>query len=89
MLSPTSGVVIEVADNGPGVDPDDLPYVFDRGYRGRRPRENKIPGTGLGLGIARDIMRSMRGDLTVANKEEDGWGAGVKLFLPRHRRNGE
>lgn len=86
---PFSGVVIEVVDNGPGVHLDDLPYIFDRGYRGRQPRESGIPGTGLGLGIARDIMHSMGGRLEVCNKEEEGWGAGVKLFLPRRRREGE
>ena len=83
-------MVIEVVDNGPGVAPDDLPHIFERGYRGRQPREHNIPGTGLGLGIAREMMLSMGGDLQVTNKggEDDGWGAGVKLFLPRHRRRG-
>lgn len=81
-----SGVVIEIVDNGPGVDRDDMPRIFDRGYRGRQPRESGIPGTGLGLAIARDVMRSMGGDLTVENKADEGWGAGAKLFLPRRRR---
>lgn len=80
--------MIEVVDNGPGIEEDDLPYVFDRGYRGRRPLQCGIPGTGLGLGIARDTIRSFGGDLEVANKvkEDGGWGTGVKLYLPRDRR---
>lgn len=87
-----SGVVIEVVDNGPGIDQDDLPHIFDRGFRGRQPRESSIPGTGLGLGIAREIMRSMGGDVKVENKinqDKGHWGAGVKLFLPRRAREGE
>lgn len=83
-----SGVVIEVVDNGPGIEEEDLPYIFDRGYRGRRPLQCGIPGTGLGLGIARDTIRSFGGDLEVENKDKDdgGWGTGVKLYLPRDRR---
>ncbi|CAM9898012.1 unnamed protein product, partial [Discosporangium mesarthrocarpum] len=80
-----SGVVIEVVDSGPGVSPEDLPHVFDRGYRGRQPRECGIPGTGLGLGIARDIMASMGGDLRLENRVEEEWGAGAMVFLPRRR----
>lgn len=79
-------MVIEVVDNGPGVDLDDLPHIFERGYRGKQPRESKIPGTGLGLGIAQEIMYSMGGDLQVSNKKEDEWGTSVKLLIPRHRR---
>lgn len=83
-----SGVVIEVVDNGVGIEEEDLPYIFDRGYRGRRPLQCGIPGTGLGLGIARDTIRSFGGDLEVENKDKDdgGWGTGVKLYLPRDRR---
>lgn len=87
---------MEVVDNGPGIEAEDLPYVFDRGYRGRQALQCDIPGTGLGLGIARDTMRSFGGDLEVVNmhtgkelvegKGERGWGTGVKLFLPRDRR---
>ncbi|CBJ28288.1 Two component sensor histidine kinase [Ectocarpus siliculosus] len=95
-----SGVVIEVVDNGPGIEAEDMPYIFDRGYRGRQPLQCGIPGTGLGLGIARDTMRSFGGDLEVVNMKRDtdgdggaggglkdgGWGTGVKLYLPRGER---
>ncbi|CAM9637940.1 unnamed protein product [Ectocarpus fasciculatus] len=69
-----SGVVIEVVDNGPGIEAEDMPYVFDRGYRGRQPLQCGIPGTGLGLGIARDTMRSFGGDLEVVNMKRDADG---------------
>ncbi|CAM9747671.1 unnamed protein product, partial [Ectocarpus sp. 12 AP-2014] len=66
-----SGVVVEVVDNGPGIEAEDMPYIFDRGYRGRQPLQCGIPGTGLGLGIARDTMRSFGGDLEVVNMKRD------------------
>jgi two-component system, OmpR family, sensor kinase len=63
-----NGVVIEVCDNGPGIDPADLPLIFNRGYRGALPRASGTPGTGLGLGIAQDLMRCMSGDIVVGNR---------------------
>ncbi|CAM9172000.1 unnamed protein product [Choristocarpus tenellus] len=78
-----SGVVIDVVDNGPGVVAEDLPLVFEPGFRGKQPIQSGIPGTGLGLGIARDVMRSMGGDLKLENRRESEWGAGVMFFLPR------
>lgn len=68
--------MIEVVDNGPGIEVEDLPYIFDRGYRGRQPLQCEIPGTGLGLGIARDTIRSFGGDLEVENKDSNKKSAG-------------
>lgn len=50
------GVRVEVEDHGPGIDPEELPYLFDRYYRSRKDAGK--PGTGLGLTITKAILQS-------------------------------
>lgn len=71
-------VQIQVQDHGAGVDPDDLPYLFEPFYRGKRARN--VPGTGLGLSLAREIAEAMGGRLTV--QSELGRGSCFTLHLP-------
>jgi signal transduction histidine kinase len=68
-----------VADDGPGIPPDDLPRAVDRFYRGRG-QQASAPGTGLGLSIAQQIARTHGGQLVVANR--DGGGCVVTVSLP-------
>lgn len=56
---------VEVADCGIGIPADELPYVFDRFYRGRYAREQAVPGVGLGLTIARAIVEAHQGTVSV------------------------
>ena len=72
------GVVVEVIDNGPGVSPTELPYLFDRFYRGQNA-ENQ-PGTGLGLALARRMITMQGGTLSLESKP--GQGFRVTIFLP-------
>ena len=51
----TEGVRIEVEDHGPGIPPEDLPYIFDRYYRSRSDAGKQ--GTGLGLSITKAIFQ--------------------------------
>lgn len=60
---------IEVADDGPGVRPEDMPHVFDRFYRAPGAPSG---GTGLGLAIARWIVERHGGRIGVANREPGG-----------------
>lgn len=71
---------IDVIDTGPGIAPDELPRVFDRFFRGRLAESGHIPGSGLGLSIARAIVRLHGGDLTAAS--EPGRGSTFSLWLP-------
>jgi two-component system, OmpR family, sensor histidine kinase MprB len=69
---------VEVRDHGPGVDPDDLPYVFDRFFRGTNSRGRQ--GSGLGLSIVRQVAEQHGGSASVINAVDGG--AIFTLHLP-------
>ena len=73
-------VRVEVADDGPGFAPADLPRVFDPLFRSDRARAGATGGTGLGLAIARRLARAHGGDVVAAN--DPGGGARATLTLP-------
>jgi two-component system sensor histidine kinase MprB len=66
---------VSVRDRGPGIDDEDLPYVFDRFYRARSARG--MPGSGLGLAIVRQVAEAHGGDV-VAERAE---GGGTRMTL--------
>jgi len=69
---------LTVRDHGPGIDPDDVPHVFDRFYRSRSARA--VPGSGLGLAVVREIARRHGGTVR-AEQAVDG-GTVMRLTLP-------
>jgi len=73
-------VCLRVEDTGIGIDPDDLPHVLDRFYRGRRARQSDVPGTGLGLGIVKEIAALHEGDVQVESRV--GEGSTFTVLLP-------
>lgn len=70
--------IIEVADRGQGMPPDELTRVFDKFYRRKGTR---VRGTGLGLAIVRRIVDDMGGRVTLASQEGVGTTARVALAL--------
>jgi two-component system sensor histidine kinase BaeS len=68
---PGGVVEIGVADDGPGIDPDDLPRVFERLYTSRRHPGRKV-GTGLGLAIVRELVAAMGGRVSVGPTTDGG-----------------
>jgi two-component system sensor histidine kinase MprB len=84
--SPPGGIVevtvdragVRVRDHGPGVAEPDLPYVFDRFFRGTNSRGTQ--GSGLGLAIVRQVTTQHGGSATVANAPDGG--AVFTLHLP-------
>jgi two-component system OmpR family sensor kinase len=67
--------IVEVEDTGPGIDPAEAAFIFDRFYRTDKSRSRAIPGTGLGLAIVRSIARVHGGTV-----EATGSAAGGTLF---------
>ena len=65
-----SRVVIDVTDEGPGMNPDEVRHIFDRFYRGANRRQ--IEGSGLGLAIARRAIQRAGGTLTVESAPDIG-----------------
>ena len=70
---------IEIDDDGPGIPPSDLERVFQPFQRLEASRNRETGGTGLGLPIARDILRAHGGDVTLANRPGGGTRAVVTL----------
>jgi signal transduction histidine kinase len=58
-------VIVAVSDNGPGIDPDELPHVFERFYRARHGRRQRSGGTGLGLAICKAFIEAHGGVIWV------------------------
>jgi len=73
------GIRIDIEDAGPGIRPEDLERVFEPFYRVESSRNRETGGVGLGLPIARNILRSAGGNVTLANRPEGGVRATVTL----------
>jgi len=68
---------LTVADSGPGIDPIDLPFIFDRFYRSQAARGTQ--GVGLGLAIARGLVEAQGGVIEAADSPEGGAVFTVRL----------
>lgn len=66
---------IIVADCGPGFDPEDLPHLFERFYRGKHAAKDSI---GIGLALAKSVIERQDGDITAQNRRE---GSGAKFIV--------
>lgn len=69
------GIRIEVADDGPGIDPADLPRIFEPFYRGQEAARSR--GAGLGLSIVRALVEAHGGRVGVASAS----GKGTRLWF--------
>jgi signal transduction histidine kinase len=72
---------MEVKDTGMGIPAGELPYVFDRFYRGRMAQQLKNHGSGLGLAIVRENVEDHGGSIPV--RSDIGKGTCFKIFLSR------
>jgi signal transduction histidine kinase len=78
------GARIEVVDTGVGIDPTELPHIFERFYRGSRANEARSSGSGLGLAIVRSIVDMHGGNVEVESRV--GAGSRFTVTLPRDPR---
>ena len=73
------GALVVVTDTGTGISPEDLPHVFDRFYRGSKSRGRRVGSAGLGLAIARQLVRAHGGEISVESAEGAGTTFTVRL----------
>ena len=74
------GARLEVVDNGPGIDAEHLPRIFERFYRVDKARSRELGGTGLGLSIARHLAEGMAATITAHS--ELGHGTRFVIDVP-------
>ncbi len=84
---PEDVVEVEVADTGAGIDPDQVPRVFDKFFRGDQSRPQGTGGAGLGLAIVRGIVTAHGGHVGVESRP--GAGTRFSFRLPRTGTRGE
>jgi signal transduction histidine kinase len=65
-------VCLEVSDTGMGIDPDDLPHIHGRFFRGKNARNSGVIGTGIGLAIVHEIVRLHHGEMDVHSQAGQG-----------------
>lgn len=75
-----TGIEVCVKDDGPGILPEHLPYIFDAFYRVDKSRSREIGGSGLGLSIVKTMVESVGG--TVLAESAETHGASFRVWLP-------
>jgi two-component system, NtrC family, sensor histidine kinase GlrK len=77
-------LIIDVADNGPGVDPEDADRIFEAFYQGRRPQGGPVGGTGIGLSVVAECVQAHGGSVKLVRTSDEG-GAHFQVRLPLRR----
>lgn len=76
----SENVTLSVSDDGVGIDPEDLPHLFERFYRADTSRSRASGGSGLGLSIVKGLVESHGGQISVDS--EKGAGTTFRIELP-------
>lgn len=74
-------IEFQVIDSGPGINPEDLPHIFERFYRGDKSRHRDGAGSGLGLAIAKSLIEAQGG--TIQAESVLGEGTTIRLQIPK------
>jgi signal transduction histidine kinase len=81
-------VLVEVCDEGIGIEPGDLPRVFDRFYRARHGDQHSVKGTGLGLALVKAAIEAHGGTVEVESRPGEGSRFSLKLPIKEATHNG-
>jgi signal transduction histidine kinase len=76
-------VEVCVSDTGVGIEPEEIPKIFDKFYRIKDQRTRHVRGSGLGLALVKEIVESHCGTLEV--KSRPGLGTTFRVLLPTGR----
>ncbi|RUT29925.1 sensor histidine kinase [Paenibacillus zeisoli] len=74
-----SQVEVQIADNGIGISPEDLPHIFERFFKADKSRNREAGGSGLGLSLVKKIIDIHGGEITAVS--EPGVGTTFKVIL--------
>ena len=72
-------ILVKIRDSGEGISEEDLPFVFDRFWKGDKSRSRASGGSGLGLAIARQLMTAHGGAISVESQKGEGTTFSVRL----------
>lgn len=81
------GVSFSISDSGPGISPEDQPYIFERFYRESKSRNRSDGGSGLGLAIAKSLVVAHGGEISVECPKSGGSKFTVVLPLDQPSKN--
>lgn len=80
-LSPVDGdFILSIWDKGPGIEEEDIPYIFERLYMGDKSRNKSLTGSGLGLAIAKKLLEEHGGKISL--ESIPGEKTVFKLYFP-------
>lgn len=82
LYSDNKNIIVEVKDNGMGIKKEDLPYIFERLYRGDKSR-HEIEGNGIGLTIVKNILQLHSSSIDVESSE--GKGSIFKVYFKKNK----
>ncbi len=75
----TAYMLLEIVDSGPGIDPANLPYIFERFHRADRSRQESETHSGLGLAIAKAIITAHQGEISAQSTLGQGTRMQIRL----------
>jgi len=81
---PKAGVLeVSVTDGGPGIQAEDLPYIFERFYQGRTKAKHATAGSGLGLALAKKVVEAHGGRIWIESEAKKGTTVRFILHLAK------